>query len=395
MKPYSLYSDLAKLEKHKIRAEISTEALAYNYKLLTSRTPDCEHICVVKADAYGHVADICVRELLNCGCTFFAVSCIEEAVAVRKICLDEKKDARVLILGYTDPSFARVLFENDIIQTVLSRENAEKLAFEAERASCRVRVHVAVDTGMNRIGVSACSETECITAADEIEEIVKLDALLVEGMFTHFARSDEESSVTVTAHSHTALQGRRFIKVRERLWEKGIKLFAHACNSAAALRFSHLLFDAVRLGIMLYGVYPSRHVERIGLKPVMKLKTAVVHIHTVPAGETVSYGGTYKAERETSVATLPIGYADGFIRAYTGAAVTVNTKDGKKRATVIGRVCMDQCMIDVSGLDVSVGDEVVIFGEDENDLSRLASLAGTIEYECLCLISARVPRIKA
>ena len=394
MKPYSLYSDFAKLEKHKITAEISTEALAHNYKLLVSRTPDCEHICVVKADAYGHVADICVRELLGLGCSFFAVSCIEEAIAVRKICLDENKEARVLILGYTDPALAQVLSENDIIQTVLSRENAEALAYCAKEASCRVRVHVAVDTGMNRIGVSACSETECITAADEIEEITKLEALTVEGMFTHFARSDEEGSVTMSSHSHTALQGRRFIKVRDRLLGKGIKLFTHACNSAAAVRFPSFAFDAVRLGIMLYGVYPSRHVERIGLNPVMKLKTVVAHVHTVPAGETVSYGGTYKAQTETSVATLPIGYADGFIRAYTGAAVTVNTKNGKKRATVIGRVCMDQCMIDISGLDVSAGDEVVLFGEDENDLSRLASLAGTIEYECLCLISARVPRIK-
>ena len=146
---------------------------------------------------------------------------------------------------------------------------------------------------------------------------------------------------------------------------------------------------------MLYGVYPSKYVEKIGLKPVMKLKTVVAHVHTVPAGETVSYGGAYKAQTETSVATLPIGYADGFIRAYTGAAVTVRTESGAKHAKVVGRVCMDQCMIDVTGLDVRVGDEVVIFGEDENDLSRLASLAGTIEYECLCLISARVPRIKA
>ena len=128
MMQYSLYSNFARLEKHKITAEISTEALANNYKLLAARTPDCEHICVVKADAYGHVADICVRELLCLGCTFFAVSCIEEAIAVRKICLDENKNARVLILGYTDPALARVLYENDIIQTVLSRENAEKLA---------------------------------------------------------------------------------------------------------------------------------------------------------------------------------------------------------------------------------------------------------------------------
>lgn len=394
MESYGLYSGFEKLEKHKITAEISREALAHNYKLLLSRTPGCEHICVVKADAYGHVADICVRELIGLGCRFFAVSCIEEAIAVRKICLDESIDAHVLILGYTDPALARVLSENDIIQTVLSRENAEALAQCAKEAFCRIRVHVAVDTGMNRIGVSACSEAECIRAADEIEEIMKLDTLVVEGMFTHFARSDEEGSVTMSSHSHTTLQGRRFVRVKELLLSKGISLFTHACNSAAAVRFPGFAFDAVRLGIMLYGVYPSRHVERIGLKPVMKLKTVVAHVHTVPAGETVSYGGTYKAQTETSVATLPIGYADGFIRAYTGAAVTVHTNSGAKRACVVGRICMDQCMIDVSGIDVRAGDEVVLFGDDENDLSRLAALANTIEYECLCLISARVPRIK-
>lgn len=394
MGSYRLYGDFEDLRKHKIVAEISSEALEHNYRLLTARAPDCEHICVVKADAYGHVADICVRKLLCLGCSFFAVSCIEEAIAVRKICLDERKMARVLILGYTEPSLASVLSEYDIIQTVLSLDNARRLELEAKKASCRVRVHIAVDTGMNRIGVCACSDAECVAAADEIEDIMKLPSLNVEGMFTHFARSDEEGSVTLTAHSHTALQGRRFVRVKEVLLAKGIKLFTHACNSAASMRFPSLAFDAVRFGIMLYGVYPSKHIEKIGLKPVMKLKTVVAHVHTVPVGESVSYGGIYKAQTETAVATLPIGYADGFIRAYTGAAVTVYTSDGKRRATVIGRVCMDQCMIDVTGLDVCAGDEVVIFGEDENDLSRLASLAGTIEYECLCLISARVPRVK-
>ena len=395
MSQFRLYGDFEELAHHKIVAQISPDALAHNYNLLCSLTKGCEHIAVVKADAYGHIADICVRELLKLGCTFFAVSCIEEAVAVRKICLDERKDARVLILGYTVPSLASTLSEYDIIQTVLSLENARMLDAEARRAGCRVRAHVAVDTGMNRIGVCACSDAECISAADEIELMTKLDSLHLEGIFTHFARSDEESSVTLAPHSHTAIQGKRFTKVVELLSKKGIRLFTHACNSAASLRFPSLAFDAVRLGIMLYGVYPSRHVERIGLKPVMKLTTVVAHVHTVPEGETVSYGGTYKAQTETSVATLPIGYADGFIRAYSGAAVTVSTKNGDKRAKVVGRVCMDQCMIDVTGLDVEVGDEVVIFGEDDGDLSRLAALAGTIEYECLCLISARVPRIKA
>ena len=281
-----------------------------------------------------------------------------------------------------------------MIQTLLSLSYASALDGEAKRNGVRVRAHVAIDTGMNRIGISACSDTECERATEEIVDISHLASIFLEGMFTHFARSDEESSVTVTSYSHTAIQGNRFAKVRDLLARRNIKLYTHACNSAASVRFPGLKFDAVRLGIMLYGVYPSKFVERIGLVPVMKLKTVIAHIHTVPEGESVSYGGVYKAKNETLVATLPIGYADGFIRAYTGAAVALCTADGIKRAQIVGRVCMDQCMIDVTGLDVKVGDEVIIFGEDENDLSRLASMAGTIEYECLCLISARVPRIK-
>ena len=303
MGSYHLYGDFEELQRHKIVAEISTDALAHNYKLLCSRTEGCEHICVVKADAYGHIADICVRELLGLGCTFFAVSCIEEAISLRKICLDEGVDARVLILGYTDPSLASVLSKYDIIQTVLSLENAYALDAEAKAANCLVRAHVAVDTGMNRIGVCACSPSECITAADEIEILTKLEAVRLEGIFTHFARSDEEGSITLAPHSHTAIQGERFKGVIELLGDRGIRLFTHACNSAASVRFPGLAFDAVRLGIMLYGVYPSRYVERIGLKPVMRLKTVIAHVHTVPAGETVSYGGTYKAQICTRLCT--------------------------------------------------------------------------------------------
>ena len=391
---YRLYDGYKDLARHKIVAEISTDALAHNYSLLCAHTPNCEHICVVKADAYGHVADICVRELLSLGCTFFAVSCIEEAIDVRNICREEGVEARVLILGYTDPMLARELCDYDIIQTLISLDYARTLDREVSKISRRIRAHVAVDTGMNRIGVSACSEQECIQAADEIGEMNGLKSISLEGMFTHFARSDEESSVTLSAHSHTAIQGKRFIKVKEQLEQKGVKLYTHACNSAASVRFPGFAFDAVRLGIMLYGVYPSEYVEKIGIKPVMRLKTVVAHVHNVPIGETVSYGGIYKAQTETAVATLPIGYADGIIRAYTGAAVTVCTENGAKRAQIVGRVCMDQCMIDVTGLDVRVGDEVVLFGDDPQDLSLLASMAGTIEYECLCLISARVPRVK-
>ncbi len=394
MRTYHLYDAMEDVREHKIVAEISTDALAHNYSLLRSLIPNSEPISVVKADAYGHTADICVRVLISSGCSFFAVSCIEEAISVRKICNEEGVCARILILGYTDCSLVRELCKYDIIQTVLSLEYAQRLSASAVSCGLSVRAHVAVDTGMNRIGVCAHTDEGCISAAREITEISRLGGIALEGMFTHFAKSDEEDFLTLSPDSHTRRQCERFVRVKGMLEESGIKLFTHVCNSAATVRFPEFAFDGVRLGIMLYGVYPSKHMGGVGIRPVMTLKTVIAHIHNVPAGESVSYGGIFRAENDTPVATLPIGYADGYVRAYSGAFVTVRTAKGDLKAKVIGRICMDQCMIDVSGLDVAVGDSVILFGEDPNDLSRLASLANTIEYECLCFISARVPRIK-
>lgn len=394
MRSYRLYDGAEDLPLHKIVAEISTDALSHNLALLRSLVPKSEPICVVKADAYGHTADICVRTLLGDGCRFFAVSCIEEAISVRRICESEEIFAQILVLGYTPTSLANELARYNIIQAALSLDYARELSQKACEYGVCVRIHVAVDTGMNRIGVCANSDEECLCAAEEIEIISKLNGIILEGMFTHFARSDEEKAITLSSDSHTRRQGERFVRVKDLLAKKGIKLFTHACNSAATVRFPEFAFDGVRLGIMLYGIYPSRHMGGLGLRPVMTLKTVIAHIHTVPEGESVSYGGTYKAQRATRVATLPIGYADGFLRAYSGAAVTVRSPKGDFKAVVIGRVCMDQCMIDVTGVEAEIGDTVIIFGEDPTDLQRLATLAQTIEYECLCLVSARVPRIK-
>lgn len=394
MRSHHLYDAMPRVSAHKIIAEINVDALAHNFYTLSSLIPHSEPISVVKADAYGHVADICVRMLISSGCSFFAVSCIEEAIDVRKICDEEGADAKILVLGYTDPALASELCRYDLIQTILSLEYAHALSSSAYSQALSVRSHVAVDTGMNRIGICANTPDECISAADEIRKIASLDGIKLEGIFTHFARSDEESSITLSPDSHTRRQGERFIRVKNFLEESGIKLYTHACNSAAAVRFPEFAFDGVRLGIMLYGVYPSRHFEGIDIRPVMTLKTVIAHVHTVPAGESVSYGGIYKAQSPTRVATLPIGYADGFVRAYSGAQVTVRTANGDLKAEIIGRICMDQCMIDVTGLDVKVGDCVILFGEDPMDLRKLSELAHTIEYECLCLISARVPRIK-
>jgi len=392
MQPYYLYSDLPRLGEHKAWAEIDTAALSYNYKLLCSLTPGVRHICAVKADSYGHISDICVRVLLRNGCDFFAVSCVEEAISVRKICAFENKDADILILGYTDPRQVPLLIENNIIQAVISEDYALTIKAHTECIEKKLRVHIAIDTGMNRIGICSQSDAQAYIAADAVERICRMDHLSVEGIFTHFAKADEDPDGDNGEVSHTRLQFERFERVRRLLSSKGIKLFSHACNSAAAVRFPQYALDGVRFGIMLYGVPPSVYADP-GLLPVMSFHTVISHIHTVIPGESVGYGGKYQSDTERTVATLPIGYADGFLRAYKGFYVSVNTEYGNYMAPVIGNVCMDQCMIDVSGIPVKVGDKITVFGKTPDALHRLATLAETIEYEVLCLISARVPRI--
>lgn len=391
MEQIRIYSDAPCVTVPKVSAEIDLGSLKSNYKVLASFAPKARHIAVVKADAYGHTSALCVPALLEVGCDFFAVSCIEEALAVKKICIELSKEAEVLILGYTDPAMSPVLAEYGIIQSVVSREHGEKLASFAEKYGLRVRAHIAVDTGMNRIGLKAVSETECRYVADEIARLAKRQGLLVEGMFTHFSRADEDFEAS-DGEEFTKAQFKKFDLIRAYLLEDGIKLFCHASNSAAALRFPEFDLDGVRLGIVLYGANPSKY-AKAPVSPVMSLKTVVSRVHTIKKGEVVGYGGTYVAESDGVIATLPIGYADGFMRAFSGAPVTVHTKKGEVKATVVGRICMDQCMIDVSGSDVEVGDTVTVFGRDPADLCRLAVMASTIEYEVLCLVSARVPRI--
>ncbi len=394
MQPCYLYDTMPKTDTRRNMCIVDTYALRANYTLLSSLSGGSRPISVVKADAYGHTAEICVPALLDMGCDFFAVSCTEEATSVRKLCLRAGADADVLILGYTDPSDVPFLAANNIIQTAVSLAHAESLSRSAIDKKCKLRVHIAIDTGMNRIGLCAGDDSLCESAADEAERIARLDGLSVEGIFTHFSKADGYIADTLSHESFTREQARRFDKVCKILSSRGIKLFSHACNSAATLRFPEYHLDGVRLGIALYGVYPSEHFGDIGLSSVMSLSSVVAHLHDAPAGSPVGYGGTFVTDKKTTVATLPIGYADGFLRKYSGAEVTVLTGSGKYKAKIIGRICMDQCMIDVTGLDVKVGDRVILFGDTPDALRELAELADTIEYECLCLISARVPRVK-
>lgn len=393
MHSYKLYSSLPELTTHKIWAEIDLDALRGNYRALCQEirrtTPDCRMMCVVKADAYGHGIDACVDALLGEGCDFFAVSSIEEAIAVRQVCRSVNSDADILILGYTPAEEATTLSRSNIIQTVFSLEYARALSSRLSAAGCSLRVHMKFDTGMNRIGFPAHNAEETERSAHEIAEAVALPGIIAEGSFTHFARADEADG-----EARTREQAERYFALLGRARTLGANLSVrHICNSAASLRFPEYHLDICRLGVLLYGAEPSGMFD-FGVRPVMRLCAKLSQVHTLRAGEQLSYGGTFTAKTDMRIATLPIGYADGFIRAYSGARAVIRTADGKLLgdARVIGRICMDQCMIDLGDIDAHTGDTAVLIGEP-GQLDALAALAGTINYECLCLISARVPRL--
>ena len=391
---YRLYSTLPLMEHKKTRAEIDLDALRDNYRTLLdlARTDDSavRFIAVVKSEAYGHGAPQCVSALLEEGCDFFAVSSVAEAVAVRQTCDLHQKKADVLILGYTSPSLSQELAKYDIIQTLLSEDYAQKLNQAAADAGVTVRTHVAVDTGMNRIGVCVHSQDSLQAAAAAVERMVRSSHLRVEGMFTHFSRADEEGE----GEKFTEEQSRRYQALRWELESRGVHIpFHHACNSAASVLRRGDRMNGVRVGILLYGVCPSERLDWLSLKPVLKLKTVITHVHSLSTGESVGYGGKYTAESPRIIATAPIGYGDGFLRGYRGAEVTVETASGMKKAVIVGNICMDQCMIDVTDIDARAGDSITFFGNCPQELNDYAKRAGIIRYECLCLISSRVPRV--
>lgn len=391
---YRLYSSLADVPTLSKWAEIDLGALRGNYHAMRNRlgerAPGARLIAVVKADAYGHGASACVASLLLEGCDFFAVSCLEEAIPVRRTCNELGRRADILILGYTAPSMARVLYENDLTQALLSLQYAEELASCAEEGGFCLRAHVAVDTGMNRIGFLAHNEDEISASAKAIQTLSTRQGLEMMGIYTHFARADEVGDV---GGRFTRLQIERFQRLCMQLERYGVKIpFRHVSNSAAFLSEAVPCFEGVRIGIALYGAQPDLH-RSLPLLPVMRLKARIVHIHALLPGECVSYGGEFSTDTERKIAVIPIGYADGFVRSYGGATVAVQTKKGKRTVPIVGRICMDQCMLDVTDVDAEIGDAVTLFGDVDLPAQSLAQRAGSIDYETLCLISARVIRV--
>ena len=361
--------------------EIDLSNLEHNYRALRAMLPQgCRFLGVVKADAYGHGAVQVARRLETLGAEYLAVACLDEALELRQAGITTP----ILILGYTPTERAEALLDNGITQTVYDVEMARALSDAAAAAGKTLKIHVKADTGMSRLGW-LCGGEDQSAAMEAIAQVCALPGLEAEGIYTHFANADGDED-------YTMLQFTRFLDLLEALEGRGITFaIRHCAASAAALKYPCTHLDMVRPGIALYGHYPDPSCEGLdgpGLRPVMTLKTRVASVKAVPAGTPVSYGCTHVLDRETKLAALTIGYADGLPRLCSDK---LEVLIGGQRAPVVGRICMDMCMADVTGLDVAPGDEVEVFGE-HLPIEDVAALAGTIQYELLCAVSPRVHR---
>ena len=368
---------------HRTWAEIDLSALVHNLSIIKNRTQNAKIMAVVKANAYGHSVESVAPALESEGVDFFAVSNLGEALQLRELGIETP----ILILGYTPVKAVKLLTENNISQCVYDCNYAKALSAEAVSNKVNLKIHIKLDTGMSRLGFD-CRSKELPGINDAIASS-KLEGFILEGVFTHFALSDRTPQ---EEDGFTDLQYSRFCSGVDAFKRAGINPpICHCCNSAASLLDSDKHQNLVRPGIILYGLSPNPDLElKEDLIPVMTLKSVVSMVKTIKKGDSVNYGRTYTASKDTKIATVTAGYADGYPRALGGKAyVLIN---GKK-APVIGRICMDQLSVDVSEIsNVEIGDEVILFGK-ELPVDNLAEICGTINYELVCNISPRVPRI--
>lgn len=368
---------------HRTWAQIDHDALINNFNLIRDMVGGSKIMAVVKADGYGHGAVEVAKTFVGAGADWLAVSNIEEALQLRQA----KITLPILILGTTPAEYAHLLSRENITQTVYCTDYAEALSQEALKAGAEVEAHIKFDTGMGRIGFSAHDEQGLQAAL----AACKLSGLKVTGAFTHFASSDKDGD---DDGSYTAAQIAKFNAATALLKSEGVDLkLCHCSNSAATLTLPNAAMDMVRAGIILYGLMPSSQMKDDRFKQVMTLCSSVSMVKTLKKGQDLSYGRTFTAPKDMRVATLPIGYADGYVRGYSGSRVLINGA----WATVIGRVCMDQLVIDVTEIDTKIGDTATLFGYDDGGnflpVDELAKRAGTINYESVCLISKRVTRV--
>lgn len=364
-------------------AEINLDNIAHNVREVVKRVGKMTEImAVVKADAYGHGVKETIPTLLENGASRLAVSMLDEAVQLREIGVT----VPVLVLNYTDPVRAEEIIKHNITQTVFSHDLAQALSKAAVILGKQARIHIKIDTGMSRVGFQPGYK-----AVKDVVEINNLPGIVIEGLFTHFASADEVEK------DYTRLQYERFESIINELNRIGILIpVKHISNSAAIIQYPNLCLDMVRPGIILYGLYPSKDVDKnfVELKPAMELKAGVVLVKEVDGGVPISYGRIFETRRKSIIATLPVGYADGYSRLLSNCGRVLIHGE---YAPIVGRICMDQCMIDVTNISgVKTGDEAVLIGRQGNNeitADEVAELSGTINYEVVCLVGKRIPRV--
>ncbi len=364
-------------------AEVDLDALCNNVREIRRITnPRAQVMAVVKANGYGHGAEQVSRVALMSGADWLGVALLQEALELRQ----QGIKAPILVLGSTPEQDAGEVVANDISQTVFSREGGLALAAAAHKLGKKARVHIKIDTGMGRIGFPATRET-----VDAISKLYRLPGMEIEGIFTHFAIADAPDK------SYTEQQFQKLQQVVKQLAAQGVYIrWRHCANSPAVIDLPYTHLDLVRPGVIIYGLYPAptvRH-DLVALKPVMSLKARVAFVKEVARGDSISYGCTFVATGATRIATIPLGYADGYPRPLSNKA---DALIGGQRAPVVGTVCMDQLMVDVGRIKgVKPGDEAVLIGRqgsEEITADELAGHIGTINYEIVTRISTRVPRV--
>ncbi len=364
----------------RICAKIDLGAIRENFLAMEKLLPQgTKMFAVIKTDGYGHGSLEIAEELkdlpVTCG---FCIATVEEGMALRKAGIKN----RILILGYTFPDTYDEIARWDLTPAVFTEEAAAGLDASAKKAGKKINIHLAVDTGMSRIGLPASD-----AGVEEGVKIASFENLAVEGIFTHFAKADEKDK------TFSKMQYDRFTKMIHAFEERGLTFsLRHCANSASIIDLPEFHLDAVRAGITLYGLWPSDEVqkEKLPIKPAMRLVSHIAHVKTVPAQTPVSYGGTFVTEKETVIATIPTGYGDGYPRSLSNKGWCLI---GGKKAPILGRVCMDQFMADVTKIpEAKIGTEVVLIG-DTLTMETVGDLSGRFNYELACDIGSRVPRV--
>lgn len=364
-------------------AEIYLDRLRHNLKEVRRLVgPRVAIFAVVKADAYGHGALQAAQAFVEAGADYLAVALPEEGIELRQAGFKQP----ILVFGPYFPNQAHAFLEYDLMPTLAGPEALADLASHVKGSEKTLAVHVKVDTGMSRVGVQHGG-----LAADLVKKVADTAGLKMAGMYTHFAKADE------TDKQYALRQMDIFMETIAIVEQAGVKIpVKHMANSAAIIDLPQIYLDAVRPGIMLYGLYPSEevHKDRVDLRPAMELKARVSHVKLVKAGTTISYGGTYAPRKDSTIATIPVGYADGYSRILNGKGAEILIRG--HRYPVAGRICMDQFMADAGDDEVTIGDEAVLFGRQGNEFvsaDEVASKLGTINYEVTCMVSRRVPRV--